>query len=211
MQDVIVFSLSLLGLMFLILNTFLFFSNKEIRHKTEKIFLWYLFSLCVVEIACHLIGYLSYGNNFFISHFYFFFQLIFVSLLFKKLLNNKIAKYSITAILILQTLILATIYIKNPSSFWKFNNYEIISISMILIAYAIYYIFSNLSREHKYFNFSIGLILYLACSVTIFSAGNLELVLCEDPYIDIWIFNVIFYIIFQVFILKEYLYLKSKK
>ena len=211
MTDVIVFSLSLCGLLFLILNTFLFLMNKEVRRKTEKIFLWYLISLCVVEISCHIIGFLSYGNNFFISHFYFYFQLLYISLLYKKLINSNIIKKGILAILLLQSIILIGMYSINPASFWEFNNYEIISISLILIVYAIYFIFSNLNTEHKYFNFSIGLILYLACSVAIFSVGNLELILCEDPYIDIWIFNVIFYIIFQIFIFKEYLFFKSKK
>lgn len=211
MKDIIAFSLSLSGLFFLIFNTFLFFKNKQVYEKTEKTFLWYLFSLCVVEIICHLIGFLYFGQNFFVSHFYFYFQLLFLSILFKKLISNTILKKVIWTVLIAQTVILASMYIKDPNSFWNFNNYEIISISIILIIYALYYIFSNLSTEHHYFNFSIGLILYFACSVTIFSVGNLELVLCEDPFIDIWIFNIIFYIIFQIFIFKEYLFLKSKK
>ena len=211
MKDILEFCLSLLGLFFLILNTFLFLKNKIVRKKTEKTFLGYLFSLCIVEILCHLIGFLSFGNNFFISHFYFYFQLLFLSILFKNLITNAIFKKIILITLIIQTLILIFMYAKTPTSFWEFNVYEIISISIILIFYALYYIISNLSTEHKYFNFSIGLILYFACSVTIFSVGNLELVLLEDPFIDIWIFNILFYIIFQIFIFKEYLYLKSNK
>lgn len=211
MNDLIAFSLSLVGLFFLICNTILFFSNKKVREKTKKLFLWYLFSLCIVEITCHIIGFLSFGNNFFISHFYFYFQLIFISLLYKDLIANQTIKKIILIVLVLQTLILTGMYFKNPNSFWEFNVYEIISISLILIIYALYYVFSNLSTEHNYFNFSIGLVLYLACSITIFSSGNLELVLCKDPFIDIWIFNIIFYLIFQIFILKEFLYLHSKK
>ncbi len=208
MTDIIVFSLSLSGLLFLIFNTFLFFTNKKVRNKTGKTFLWYLVSLCVVEITCHIIGFLSYGNNFFISHFYFYFQLLYLSLLYRKLISNNLIQFIVLALLLIQTIVLGFMYGTDPNSFWQFNNYEIISISLILIAYALYYIFSNLSTEHRYFNFSIGLILYFACSVAIFSVGNLELVLCKDPYIDIWIFNVIFYIIFQIFIFKEYRFIK---
>lgn len=210
MNDIIAFSLSLVGLFFLIFNTILFFTKKNVRVKTKKTFLWYLFSLCIIEITCHVIGFLSFGNNFFISHFYFYFQLIFISLLYKDLILNQIIKKTILIVLVLQTLILAGMYFKNPNSFWEFNVYEIISISLILIIYALYYIFSNLSTEHNYFNFSIGLVLYLACSITIFSSGNLELVLCKDPYIDIWIFNILFFFIFQVFILKEFLFYNQK-
>lgn len=211
MTDVIVFPLSLFGLFFLICNTVLFFTNKGVRTKTDKTFLWYLFTLCIVEIACHIIGFLSYGNNFFVSHFYFYFQLLYISLLYRKLIANNSFKLVVLAVLLLQTIVLIGMYSTNPDSFWQFNNYEIISISLILIAYALYYIFSNLATEHKYFKFSIGLILYFACSVTIFSVGNLELVLCKDPFIDIWIFNVIFFIVFQIFIFNEYLFFKSNK
>lgn len=211
MNDIIVFSLSVLGLLFLLFNSILFFLNKEVRNKTENTFQWYLFSLCIIEIACHIIGFLSFGNNFFISHFYFYFQLLFLSILYRNLISNEIFKKYIVLILVIQTLILTYMYVSNPTSFWQFNNYEIISISLILIVYALYYIISNLSIEHKYFNFSIGLILYFSCSLTIFSVGNLELVLCADPFIDIWIFNIIFFIIFQIFIFKEYLFLKLKK
>ena len=52
--------------------------------------------------------------------------------------------------------------------------------------------------------------LYLSCSIAIFLSGNLELVLIEKPYIDIWVFNSIFYIVFQIFIFREYLFLKRK-
>jgi len=211
MKDIIAFSLSLFGLLFLISNTILFFLNKVVRSKTEKTFLWYLFSLCIVEIVCHIIGFLYFGQNFFVSHFYFYFQFLFLSILYRKIISNSLFKKIITIVLLLQTAILVGMYILNPSSFWIFNYYEIISISIILILYALYYIFSNLATEHRYFNFSVGLILYLACSVTIFSVGNLELVLCEDPFIDIWIFNIIFYILYQIFIFKEFLFLKSKK
>lgn len=210
MKDIIAFSLSVFGLLFLIVNTILFFQNKTVRQKTEKTFLGYLFSLCIVEIACHLIGFLYFGQNFFVSHFYFYFQLLFLSILYKKIIQHSLLKKIISIVLIVQTIVLVSMYVFHPSSFWNFNYYEIISISLILIVYALYYIFSNLATEHRYFNFSVGLILYFACSVTIFSVGNLELVLCEDPFIDIWIFNIIFYILYQIFILKEFFYLKSK-
>lgn len=210
MNDIFIFSLSLIGLSFLLINTLLFFTDKNVRNNTENTFLGYLISLSIVETACHIIGFLSYGNNFFVSHFYFYFQFLYVLLLFKKLITNKSIKKSIILVLLAQTLILLVMYISKPSSFWAFNNYEIISISLVLIIYALYFIFSNLSAVHNYFNFSIGLILYFACSVAIFTVGNLELVLCVDPYIDIWIFNIIFFITFQLFIYREYLFMKSK-
>lgn len=95
-------------------------------------------------------------------------------------------------------------YASDTSLFWKFNHYEIIATSLILVFYALYFIYKELDKVHFYYNFSIGLVLYLLCSISIFLYGNLELVLIEDPYIDIWIFNTIFYILFQFMIFREY-------
>ncbi len=68
-------------------------------------------------------------------------------------------------ILVLQTTYLLVTYLTNNDLFWVFNTYEIVSTSIILIAYSLYFIFLNLELKHKYFNFSIGLILYLSSAV----------------------------------------------
>ncbi len=204
MNFIFSFSISMIGLLFLIINTFLFVKNKAIHGKVSKIFLSYLVALSVIEIACHAIGYLSPNSNLFISHFYFVFQFVFLSFLYFKLFENKIIKKSIIIILILQLTVLISMYYSNPKLFWGFNFYEIVSCSSILVIYALLFIFKNFEKEHKYFNFSLGLILYLICSISIFMSGNLEMVLWEDPFIDIWIFNSIFYILFQYMIFREY-------
>jgi hypothetical protein len=204
------FSISLIGLLFLIINTILFVRNKTIYSKVSKYFLAYLVALTFIEIACHVIGFLSPNSNLFISHFYFLFQFLFLSLLFYQLFKNKFIKKGIVLILILQLTILFFIYSSNPQLFWGFNIYEIVSCSSILVIYALLYIFMNFEKEHKYFNFSVGLILYLICSISIFTSGNLEMVLWEKPYIDIWIFNSIFYILFQYMIFREYKFFTKK-
>ncbi|WP_055446589.1 hypothetical protein [Lacinutrix mariniflava] len=120
-------------------------------------------------------------------------------------------KQLIVTIFVIEILILAGMYYFNNQLFWTFNIYEIVSTSAILVGYAFVFIFKNFETQHNYFNFSIGLILYLCCSITIFLFGNLDLVLYEDPYIDIWIFNTLFYIIFQYLVYREYLFFKNKE
>jgi hypothetical protein len=203
------FLVSLLGLVFLLCNTFLFITNSTIRKKVYKIFLAYLIALSIIEITCHIIGFLYPNLNLFISHFYFVFQFAFLSGLFYKLFTKKRMKQLIVLVFGIQICILASMYYSDPQLFWRFNVYEIVSTSLILVAYALFFIVKNLEVQHHYFNFSIGLILYLCCSITIFLFGNLDLVLYENPYIDIWIFNSLFYIIFQTMILREYLFLKK--
>ena len=204
------FGISLLGLLFLVLNTFLFLRKKAIHKQVLKVFLVYLASLCLIEISCHIIGFLKPNSNFFISHFYFIFQFTFLSYLYSKLIEEKLFKKIITVVYISQILILGYMYFSDPSLFWKFNEYEIIVTSLILVFYALYFIYKEINKVHYYYNFSIGLILYLLCSISIFLYGNLEFVLIEDPYIDIWIFNSIFYIVFQFMIFREYAFFTSK-
>lgn len=203
-KHLLFFGISLLGLLFLFLNTFLFLRKKEIRKYVSKVFLIYLASLCLIETACHVIGILKPNSNFFISHFYFIFQFTFLSYLYYTLFESKFFKKAIVVVYISQIFILAYMYASDTSLFWKFNHYEIIATSLILVFYALYFIYKELDKVHFYYNFSIGLVLYLLCSISIFLYGNLELVLIEDPYIDIWIFNTIFYILFQFMIFREY-------
>lgn len=204
------FFISLSGLFFLFFNTFLFLRKKEIHNQVSKVFLMYLVSLCLIEGACHIIGILQPNSNFFISHFYFIFQFTFLSYLYHKLIGSNFISKIILFVYLIQMTILAVMYIFDPSLFWRFNEYEIIATSFILVAYALYFIYKEMDKVHYYYNFSVGLILYLLCSVSIFLYGNLELVLIENPYIDIWIFNTIFYIIFQFMVFREYAFFTSK-
>lgn len=209
MKFLLVFSISLVGLLFLMVNVFLFFSNKKVRKKSAKVFLVYLLSLAIIETFCHAIGFLSPNSNLFLSHIYFGFQFVFVSILYYKLIDNYLIKRIIVVIGILQILYLSYTYLTNTELFWKFNTYEIVSSSVFLILYTVIYVFKNLESQHKYYNFSVGLFFYLMTSITIFLSGQLELVLLEDPYIDIWVFNSLFYILFQYFIYREYLFFKK--
>lgn len=204
------FFISLSGLFFLFFNTFLFLRKKEIHNQVSKVFLMYLVSLCLIEGACHVIGILKPNSNFFISHFYFIFQFTFLSYLYHKLIGSNFISKIILFVYLIQMTILAVMYIFDPTLFWRFNEYEIIATSFILVLYALYFIYKEMDKVHYYYNFSVGLILYLLCSVSIFLYGNLELVLIENPYIDIWIFNTIFYIIFQFMVFREYAFFTSK-
>ncbi|KJD33653.1 hypothetical protein PK35_07440 [Tamlana nanhaiensis] len=108
-------------------------------------------------------------------------------------------------------LIVLSSYIVNPNVFWQFNELEIITTSSLLVIFALCFIITNIEKRHDYFNFSIGLIMYLLCSILIFLTGNTNLVFIKNPYIDIWVFNSLFYILFQVMIYKEYMHLKKDK
>jgi len=207
----LVLLISAIGLFLLCRNAVLFSTNRKVKNNVSKVFIGYLISLSVIEVFCHIIGFTKPNTNIFLSHIYFCFQFTFLSILYYSLITNKLFKKIIVLAAILQTIAISYTYINEPELFWDFNLYEITSSSLLLIIYALFFIFENLDKKHQYFNFSIGLILYLSCSLAIFTSGKLELVLCEKPYIDIWVFNSIFYIIFQYFVYREYVYVKKMK
>ncbi len=215
---IIPFAVSFIGLFFLYINTVLFLKDKTVNKKVAKVFLLYLFTLAIVETICNSIGVFSYllellkpEANFFVSHFYFGFQFIFLSYLFYILIDSKRIKKIILTVFCVEMLLLLYSYISEPAIFWAFNTFEIISTSLILATFAFTYIFLNLEKEHEYFNFCIGLIMYLMCSMAIFMSGNTELVFLTEPYIDIWVLNSVFYIVFQYKIFSEYKFFKTKK
>lgn len=200
----IAFSISVFGLILLIVNSFLFVKKLAGKDQLYRILTIYLVTLSVVETFCNVIGILKPNSNLFISHFYFNFQFLFLSFFFYKLFNSPILKKLVVITLVVIWGILAVQYYQTPTLFWQFNLFEILSISFILIGYALIHLYNSLGEEKKYFNFSIGLIMYLLCSSIIFMSGNLELVFYYEPYIDIWIFNSILYIVYQILILKEW-------
>lgn len=205
------FLISILGLVLLFINAILFTTKvKIINKKIYTVLTVYLAGLFVVEFFCNIIGFLNPSSNFFLSHFYFITQFILLSLVFYRLFKSKKLQ---TMVVVNSIIVLALIiysYIDNPALFWEFNLFEIVATSLLLIMYSLYYIYKTLGEEKHLYYLLVGLIMYLVCSCLIFLSGNYELVFIKDPYIDIWIFNSIFYIIYQLLIFKEWRYINKQ-
>lgn len=101
------------------------------------------------------------------------------------------------------------LYFLRPQLFWEFNLFEISYISFAIIGYTLIHIYNNLGENKKYFYFTIGLSTYMLSSSLIFLTGNIELVFYENPYIDIWVFNSLFFIVYQILIFKEWRYIRQ--
>mgnify|MGYP000468774821 CR=1 FL=1 len=206
------FALSVFSLLLLLINSILFLSKvKKINNQTYKYIAIYLMVLFVVELFCNTIGYLYPVQNLYLSHFYFNAQFLLLSIVFYGLFSNPKLKKLIIINYTIVTLVVIGMYVYNNESFWEFNLFEIASTSILLIIYALIHLNNTLGVKKQYFYLTIGLILYLLCSSLIFLFGNYELVFIEDPYIDIWIFNTLFYIVYQVLIFIEWKYINKEK
>ena len=205
------FTISLIGLFLLFINSVLFFSYRKDRDIVYKYIMYYLMIQFVVELCCNVIGILYPNENFFLSHYYFVIQFIMLSLFFHQVFKNKLLKKIAHINLAIVLLILSFQYYKTPSLYWKFNNFEIGVTSILLIFYSIVYFYENLKESYKYHFFCFGLTFYLMSSCLIFLSGNTQLVFMNEPvYLDIWIFNSLFFILFQILIYKEWKFLVKK-
>ena len=204
------FALSVFSLFLLLINAILFLSKiKKFKNPVYKYVAIYLIVLFIVELFCNIIGYLKPGANFFLSHFYFNAQFILLSAVFYRLFANIKLKRLVVANYIIITLIIAGMYISDNESFWEFNLFEIAATSLLLLVYAFIHFYNTLGKKKSYFYLLIGMVMYILCSSLIFLFGNYELVFIEDPYIDIWIFNTVFYIIYQVLIFTEWRFINK--
>lgn len=200
------FIVSLIGLFFLLANAIRFYVTCKQRDALYRILTAYLVLLFCVELLCNIIGFLYPNSNFFLSHYYFNFQFISLSLFFYTSFTNKILKRIILIVLVSVLLFLGLQYYNDPGLYWKFNLIEVAITSIPLLLYAFYFILSNLKNiKHDYFYFCNGLIIYLTSSASIFLSGNTDSVIFTEPFIlDLWFFNSLFYILYQILIYKEW-------
>lgn len=208
------FSISLIGLFLLFINAIMsLLIRKKVNQKTFSYFSIYLLIMVIIELFCHVLGILKPGSNIFISHFYFNFQFLIIGIFFLQLFNkNTIVKNWILRIMLVVFLIIALSYFFNNNLFWKFNLVEIGLTSTVLIGFIVYYLYVTMDKENSYFHsFFGGLIMYLLSSSLIFLTGNEEYIIIKDPhYIDIWVFNSLFYIVFQIFVFREIQFFRKK-
>lgn len=204
------FSISLIGLVFLLINAILFFYSRKGKDKVYLYLMLYLMIQFVVELCCNIIGMIYPNENFFLSHYYFIIQFVLLSLFFSNVLLNPFLKKMVYVNLIIVLISLVIQYTETPSLYWKFNNYEIGVTSLLLILYSVFYFYENIRNAYIYHYFCMGLTFYLTSSCLIFLTGNTQLVFSNEPvYLDIWIFNSLFFILFQILIFKEWKILKS--
>lgn len=198
----------IIGIVLLAINGTLFLFSPKLNH--AKIMSVYLLATLIEGLSCFTLSFIYPNNNFFITHIFFNVQLFFLAIFYYQLFHDKKLKQYVKIASIFVWIILAFQYILYPASFWQLNLFEIVSISCLLISFGLLYLYNTLGESNYFFYFSLGLVMYFLCSCIIYLFGGLTLVFCKDPYIDHWIIKDLFFILFQLLIMKEYQNLKNK-
>ncbi|MEC4004335.1 hypothetical protein OX283_006685 [Flavobacterium sp. SUN052] len=125
--------------------------------------------------------------------------------------DKKIIKQFIVFNFFAIVVVLGFQYYTTPELYWNFNILEIGLTSSVLIIYCLIHFYEHLKTTYKYFFFCFGLTFYLTSSMLIFLSGNTTLVFFTEPfYMDIWVFNSLFYIFYQYLVFKEWRFLNNK-
>lgn len=180
------------------------------KDRLYKIMTFYLIGLFGFELGCHILWFTP-QSNFFFTHYHLSGQFLILNIFYFHLFKSPAIKKAITVICILTLMINLSLYIMSPDLYYRFNLFEIIAFSSILIAYALLYLYRTLGEAKQYFYFAIGSSMYFICSTLIFASGNVELVFIKDPYVDIWVFNSLFSITYQILVYKEWWFIHKKE
>ncbi|WP_244248536.1 hypothetical protein [Flavobacterium foetidum] len=143
-------------------------------------------------------------NNLFLVHLYFIGQFVLLGLFYKELFQNKEQKKIIQISLFTGIFILAVQYVLQPELFFKFNLFEITITSLLVVFFALLYLYNMLTDEKKFYYITVGLVIYLLASTILFLVGNLTLGLSEELKLITWTLNAFFVMVNQFFVLFEW-------
>lgn len=191
------------GYLILIINFILYSRGFFKFGKAFKIYVIYLFLLVVIQLTMEVLTSLII-NNLYLIHLYFIGQFILLGLFYKTLLQNDFQKKVITFSLFLGSLVLVIQYILEPELFFKFNLFEIVLTSLLVVVFALLYLYNMLTDNKRYYYITVGIIIYLLASTVLFLVGNLTIGLSKEFRLLTWTLNAFLVIIYYMFIFIEW-------
>ncbi|MBO9690574.1 hypothetical protein [Chryseobacterium sp.] len=201
--------LSLIGKGILLINLAVYCIGFSKTGKAYTFFISYLAWILICEIVFYVLNSQKI-NNLFFSHYYLIGQFVLLGLFFHEILTEKYQKKTALILLMSIPVILFIQYMIYPEKYYVFNLFEIFVTSYSIIVLALFHLYNILDTEKKYNYISLGLLLYLISSTVIFLSGNLYTVMNRKLHKEIWVFNVVMFIVYQIFILAEYLSSRRK-
>ncbi|MDQ1859146.1 MULTISPECIES: hypothetical protein [unclassified Chryseobacterium] len=201
--------LSLIGKGILLINLAVYCIGFSGGGKAYTFFISYLAWILLCEIVFYVLNSQKI-NNLFFSHYYLIGQFLLLGLFFHEIVTEQYQKKTARTLLIIIPVVLVIQYIIYPEKYYVFNLFEIFVTSYSIIILALFHLYNILDTQKKYNYISLGLLLYLISSTVIFLSGNLYTVMNRKLHKEIWVFNVVMFIVYQIFILIDYLSSRKK-
>ena len=195
---------------FLLINAVLFFLSYKQHDKAFQYFSWYLAYIGIIQITGFILAKFSI-RNLFLSHFYFWGQLIFLALFYKHLLKKQQYKWIIISVITV-AIILIVQYVLNPYTFNRFNTLEVFLCSFPLVIFTLMHLTNTLTEHSRYMFINAGILVYLTTSSLIFILGDYLSSVSKSSMTDnIWFINKVLYVIYLVLIFVEWKHMRSLK
>jgi len=197
-DDFLIYSGYLILLLNLVLYSYSFFR----KGKANVFFVSYLAFSFLMQLSMELM-YIFRMNNLFVVNIFFIGQMILLGLFYNSLMKLKSQKIFVKTSLIIALSLLTAQYVLDPGEFLKFNLFEIILTSLLIVVYALMHFYNMLTESKQYYYVSVGVICYLLASTVLFLIGNLSLELSNDLKYLSWMLNAFLVFVYQLFILYD--------
>ena len=141
-------------------------------------------------------------TNIYFFHYYFISQFILLSLFYEDLLKYKWI-HVITGLVLC---FLVFQYIKEPEMYYRYNPLGSTITQIILVAYALLYMYKSLSGSKIFVIVNAGLLVYLLSSILIFASGNMAFDINFSISTTKLLTNInsVLYFVFQILIFIEW-------
>ena len=195
--------ISLITYYFSFIYPLLYLKGFVFNGKAFKIFTIYLLVISVIQLFSKLvIKVWELDSNLFLSHYYFIFQFVLLSLFYVQLLRFKWIYYVLGLVMVF----LAYQYINDPSLYFRYNAIGMFLTHVLIVAYALVYLYKSLDGKKEFTIVNIGVFIYLLSSSLIFASGNLVFNIdVPESFSALLIYiNKFLFFVFQILIFTEW-------
>lgn len=197
--------LSSVGLGILCINIVIYFIGFAKNNKAYKFFVAYLIGIAIIQALMEIYAYNGYKNHF-LSNYYFSVRFILLSLFFYYAFSSIKKRISqiIKIVLIITVIALAIQYSIYPELYNSFNPMGVLTTSVLLVIYAVLYLYEMLSKKLPFYYTTVGIFLYIVSSAVIFASATSIVSFNDKINMYIWKLNAFLFIVYQLLILWEW-------
>ncbi|VVU99177.1 hypothetical protein FVB9532_00429 [Mesonia oceanica] len=186
----------------LLINVILYLIGFRNSSNTYKVVFLYLILSFLIQGIALVFSQLSL-NNHFLSTYYLLIRFSLLSLFFFCLFREIGLNRLKNTVLVISSIALLTVlsqYLMKPTLYYQFNPIGFLITSLVLIVFAVIYLYELLSRKNYYLFFVLGLLIYLISSSIIFISATDIININNELNYYIWIINASLYLGYQVLI-----------
>lgn len=198
------------GYLLLAINVGLYIFSFFRKEKANVFLLFYLVCSLFVQFGMEFLYHLKM-NNLLLMNFYFLEQMVFLGLFYGSLYKLKVQKKFVLVTLVLVSFVLIARLFFEPGLLFKFNLAQITITSLVVVVFALIHFYNMLTDNKQYYYLTIGVIIYTFGATVLFLLGNLTIGLSDDFKYLSWRLNAFLFIVYQFFILFEWIKSFSKK